>query len=101
MSNDSFDPALTAAINLLGGALAPLAPALKKIGWPGTNRAGIHRHLKAGTLPVVPEKIGDRWFVSAAAVASFLRGSTPPPNAPQTPSRRRPGRPPKSEASHA
>lgn len=89
------DPALTAAINLLGGALAPLSDALKKIGWPGRNRSGIHRHVKAGTLPVRTEKIGGRIYVTAGAVADLLRCSTLHPPAAPEPARRRPGRPPK------
>ena len=90
------DPALAAAIVLLGGAIAPLAVALKKIGWPGRNRAGIHRHLRDGTLPVATKKIGGRIYVTASAVADLLRGSTlPPPTAPQ-PARRGPGRPPRT-----
>lgn len=99
MSFASADPALDAAINLLGGAVAPLAVALEKIGWPGRNRAGIHRHLKAGTLPVTPEKIGDRYYVTAASVAKLLRESTPRLT-PPPPVRRRPGRPPKGEVAH-
>jgi len=92
----SFDPALAAAIELLGGAMAPLAVALNKIGWPGRNRAGIHRHLRAGTLPVATQKIGGRIYVTAGAVADLLRGSTPPPPTTPRQARRGPGRPPKA-----
>lgn len=92
---NTLDPALAAAIALLGGALAPLAIALKKIGWPGKNRAGIHRHLRCGTLPVRTVKIGGRIYVTAGAVAELLRESPPPPPAVNPPTRRGRGRPPK------
>lgn len=92
----NFDPALSAAILLLGGAIAPLAVALRKIGWPGRNRAGIHRHLRDGTLPVATQKIGGRIYVTAGAVADLLRGSTPPPPAAPQSARRSPGRPPRT-----
>lgn len=87
------DPALAAAIALLGGALAPLAVALQKIGWPGRNRSGIHRHRRDGTLPVRAEKIGGRLYVTAGAVADLLRGASLPPVDPQPTRRRGPGRP--------
>lgn len=90
------DPELNAAIELLGGALAPLGLALKKIGWPGRNRAGIHRHLRDGTLPVATQKIGGRIYVTAGAVADLLRGSTPPPPTAPQPAHRGPGRPPRA-----
>lgn len=96
---DQNDAALAAAIALLGGAIAPLAVALKKIGWPGRNRAGIHRHLRDGTLPVRAQKIGGRLYVTAGSVADLLRSTPTPPSNAVVPVRRGPGRPRKAAGS--
>ena len=88
------DPAVAAAIAVLGGALVPLNLGIKRLGLD-INRRAIHARRLAGTLPVKPTQIGRNWFVTAGEAAVLFRtDSAPtalPPPAP--PLRRGPGRP--------
>lgn len=92
-------PLISLAIQLLGGVEVPLTVAAKRLGWTCQSRAALEYRRRAGTLPVTPIRRGNRWFVTAAALAVTLA----PPPAPvavsdvQTP-KRGPGRPPKTVA---
>lgn len=90
----ALDPALAAAISVLGGAVVPLNVAIRRLGLK-INRRAVHARRLAGTLPVEPTQIGRNWFVTAGAAAVLFRaGNAAPAMPPPAPSPRRgPGRP--------
>jgi len=92
----SIDPAIAAAIAVLGGAIVPINQAIKRLGLH-INRRAVHARRVAGTLPVEPTKIGEKWFITAGAAAVLFRTGTALPVSvtplPAPPPRRGPGRP--------
>ena len=90
----ALDPALAAAISVLGGAVVPLNVAIQRLGLT-INRRAVHARRLAGTLPVEPTQIGRNWFVTAGAAAVLFRASGAEPELPPpaTPTHRGPGRP--------
>lgn len=90
----ALDPALAAAIAVLGGAVVPLNEGIRRLGLT-INRRAIHARRQAGTLPVEPTQIGRNYFITAGAAAALFRAGSAvnaaPPPAP--PPRRGPGRP--------
>lgn len=92
IDDPAIDPALAAAISVLGGAVVPLNVAIRRLGLT-INRRAVHARRLAGTLPVEPTQYGRNWFVTAGAAAVLFRASgaeLPPPG---TPTHRGPGRP--------
>lgn len=89
-----LDPALAAAISVLGGAVVPLNVGMKRLGLT-INRRAVHARRVAGTLPVEPTQIGRNWFITAGAAAALFRaGNAAPVMSPPAPSPHRgPGRP--------
>lgn len=94
MSSVSNSTAVAAAHAALGGAVVPLAAALVALGWPYLSRSSIHSRRLAGTLPVMPRRLGGRWVVYAADAAQLFEREEPTASKPQAVSSRRgPGRP--------
>lgn len=87
--------AIAAATAAIGGAVVPLPLALQGLGWPYLSRSAIHARRIAGTLPVMPKRLGGRWVIYARDAAELFEirepqiDESPPPIQP----RRRPGRP--------
>jgi len=94
MSNVANSTAVIAAHAALGGAVVPLAAALVALGWPYLSRSSIHARRLAGTLPVVPRRLGGRWVVYATDAAPLFEREEPVVgSSPAASSRRGPGRP--------
>jgi hypothetical protein len=72
----STPAAVTAAAEAIGGLVAPLNRALRGLGWPYLSRSAIHARRIAGTLPVVPQRLGGRWVVYAKDVARMFEDVT-------------------------
>lgn len=90
-----LDPALAAALLVLGGAVVPMGLGFRRLGFD-INRRALHARLRAGTLPVKPTRMGRNWFVTAGEAAVLFRASGAAPAAPAAaapPPRRGPGRP--------
>lgn len=87
--------ALAAATAAIGGACAPLNLALRGLGWPYLSRSAIHARRVAGTLPVMPKRLGGRWVIYARDAAELFEIRTPPvdESSPVASPRRGPGRP--------
>lgn len=64
--------AVAAAAKAIGGIVAPLNRALRGLGWPYLSRSAIHARRIAGTLPVVPQRLGGRWVIYAKDAAPLF-----------------------------
>jgi len=94
MSSAPSPTAVAAAHAALGGAVVPLATALVAIGWPYLSRSAIHARRVAGTLPVMPRRLGGRWVVYAVDAAPlFAREEPKTATLFAAPAHRGPGRP--------
>ena len=94
MSDASSATAVAAATEAIVGACVPLTQALTRLGWPFLFRSAIHARRVAGTLPVMPRRLGGRWVVCAVdAVPLFAREEPKTGTLFSLPTHRGPGRP--------
>lgn len=94
MSDVSSPTAVAAATEAIGGACVPLTKALTRLGWPFLSRSAIHARRVAGTLPVMPRRLGARWVVYAVDAAPlFAREDPKTATLFAVPAHRGPGRP--------
>jgi hypothetical protein len=77
MSDVSNATAVAAATETIGGACVPLTKALTRLGWPFLSRSSIHARRVAGTLPVMPRRLGGRWVVYAVDAAPLFAREQP------------------------
>lgn len=70
----STPAAIAAAAEAIGGIVSPLRRALRGLGWPYLSRSAIHSRRVAGTLPIVPQRLGGRWVVYAKDAAPLFEG---------------------------